>query len=59
DINNLYTRDKIAGSKKEAIKIAINAGIDMSMVPYSSDVPDGHVLLRTYGIPHTKALCVK
>ena len=34
DINNLYTRDKIAGSKKEAIKIAINAGIDMSMVPY-------------------------
>lgn len=34
DINNLYTRDKIAGSKKEAIKLAINAGIDMSMVPY-------------------------
>ncbi len=34
DINNLYTRDHIAGSKKEAIKLAINAGIDMSMVPY-------------------------
>ena len=34
DINNLYTRDKIVGSKKEAIKVAINAGIDMSMVPY-------------------------
>ncbi len=34
DINNLYTRDKIASSKKEAIKLAINAGIDMSMVPY-------------------------
>lgn len=34
DINNLYTRDKIAGSKKEAIKLAINAGIDMSMIPY-------------------------
>lgn len=34
DINNLYSRDKIAGSKKEAIKLAINAGIDMSMVPY-------------------------
>jgi beta-glucosidase len=34
DINNLYSRDHIAGSKKEAIKIAINAGIDMSMVPY-------------------------
>ena len=34
DINNLYLRDRIAGSRKEAIKIAINAGIDMSMVPY-------------------------
>lgn len=34
DINNLYVRDKIAVSKKEAIKLAINAGIDMSMVPY-------------------------
>lgn len=34
DINNLYTRDHIVSSKKEAIKVAINAGIDMSMVPY-------------------------
>lgn len=34
DINNLCTRDHIAETKKEAIKIAINAGIDMSMVPY-------------------------
>ncbi len=34
DINNLYTRDKVAASKKEAIRMAINAGIDMSMVPY-------------------------
>lgn len=34
DINNLCVRDHIAASKKEAIKIAINAGIDMSMVPY-------------------------
>lgn len=34
DINNLYTRDKVASSKKEAIEMAINAGIDMSMVPY-------------------------
>lgn len=34
DINNLYSRDHIAANKKEAIKIAINAGIDMSMDPY-------------------------
>ena len=34
DINNLYTREKVASSQKEAVKLAINAGIDMSMVPY-------------------------
>jgi len=34
DIVNLHTRDKVASSHKEAIKMAINAGIDMSMVPY-------------------------
>ena len=34
DINNLYTRDHVAKDKKEAIKMAINAGIDMSMEPY-------------------------
>ncbi len=34
DINNLYQREKVAKDKKEAIKIAINAGIDMSMDPY-------------------------
>lgn len=37
DINNLYTRDHVAASKKEAVKMAINAGIDMSMVPYEWD----------------------
>ncbi len=34
DINNLYTREYIAADKKEAIQIAINAGIDMAMEPY-------------------------
>ncbi|MGL4412026.1 MAG: glycoside hydrolase family 3 N-terminal domain-containing protein [Bacteroidales bacterium] len=34
DINNITLRDKIVPTKKEAIKLAINAGIDMSMVPY-------------------------
>lgn len=37
DINNLYTRDRIAKDKKEAIKLAINAGIDMSMDPYDAN----------------------
>ena len=34
DINNLYTREAVAADKKEAIEIAINAGIDMTMEPY-------------------------
>ncbi|GHU68417.1 glycosyl hydrolase [Bacteroidia bacterium] len=34
DIENLYRRDKIAENVKEAICIAVNAGIDLSMVPY-------------------------
>ena len=40
DINNLCVRDHIAATKKEAIKIAINAGIDMSMVPYELNFCD-------------------
>lgn len=35
DINNLFTRERVAKDKKDAIRIAINAGIDMSMDPYS------------------------
>jgi len=35
DIENLYNRDKVAQSEKEAVKMAINAGVDMSMVPYN------------------------
>lgn len=34
DINNLYTREHVAADKKEAIEMAINAGIDMAMEPY-------------------------
>ena len=37
DINNLYTRERIAKDKKDAIRIAINAGIDMAMEPYNWD----------------------
>ena len=37
DINNLYTREHVAKDKKDAIRLAINAGIDMSMDPYSVD----------------------
>ena len=49
DIDNLYNRDKIAKDKKEAIKLAINAGIDMSMDPYSLQFCD----LLLFGTPYT------
>jgi len=37
DINNLFQREHVAKDKKDAVRIAINAGIDMSMDPYSVD----------------------
>lgn len=37
DTNNLYTREMVAKDKKDALRIAINAGIDMIMEPYSCD----------------------
>jgi len=35
DIENVYRRDKMTKDVKEAIGLAINAGIDMSMIPYN------------------------
>lgn len=40
DVNNLYTREMVAKDKKDALRIAINAGIDMIMEPYSPDACD-------------------
>ncbi len=40
DINNICTRDHVAATKKDAIAMAINAGIDMSMVPYEVEFCD-------------------
>ncbi|MBN1817270.1 MAG: glycoside hydrolase family 3 C-terminal domain-containing protein [Sedimentisphaerales bacterium] len=34
DINNLWQREKVAATQREAVKMAVLAGIDMSMVPY-------------------------
>ncbi|QOJ30417.1 MAG: glycoside hydrolase family 3 C-terminal domain-containing protein [Ignavibacteriales bacterium] len=33
DIKRLYTRDRVADSPKEAVRMAVMAGVDMSMVP--------------------------
>ena len=35
DIENVYRRDHITNSIKDATKLVINAGIDMSMIPYN------------------------
>ena len=35
DIENVYRRDHITNSIKDATMLAINAGIDMSMIPYN------------------------
>lgn len=36
DIDNLWRRDHVAANKKDAIAMAINAGIDMTMDPYDT-----------------------
>lgn len=40
DIDNIWRRDHVAANKKDAIALAINAGIDMTMDPYSTDFCD-------------------
>ncbi len=35
DIIRLHTRDKLAASPREAVKLAVMAGVDMSMVPFN------------------------
>ena len=37
DIDNIWKRDHVAANKKDAIALAINAGIDMTMDPYNTD----------------------
>jgi len=50
DIENLHRRDRVAATDKEAIMLAINAGIDMSMIPYNYEVfCDGLVELVNEG----------
>lgn len=49
DIEYLYTRHKVASSYKEAVKIAVNAGIDMSMVPTTFEFSDALISLVKEG----------
>ena len=49
DIIRLYSRDKIAASPREAVKIAVLAGVDMSMVPFNFSFYDLLLDLVTRG----------
>ena len=49
DIDNLYVRDHVAADKREAVKIGINAGIDMIMDPYDPECCDVIVELARAG----------
>jgi len=67
DIKRLYTRDKLASSPKEAVKIAVMAGIDMSMVPFDFSfyelllelAKDGEVPIARIDEAVTRILTVK
>ncbi len=55
DIDNLYTREKVAVDKKDALRIGINAGIDMIMDPYDPTACDLIVeLAKEGGIPMSR-----
>ncbi len=49
DIENLYTREKVAKDRAEAVKIAVMAGVDMSMVPYDYSFYDTLIELVNAG----------
>jgi beta-glucosidase len=55
DINSLYLREKVAEDQKEAVKMAVLAGIDMSMVPYDFSFY-GHLLelVREGSVPMSR-----
>ncbi len=55
DIVMLYTVHKVAATPKEAVKIAVNAGVDMSMVPFNYEFADYLVqLVNEKEVPMTR-----
>ncbi|MBN1126986.1 MAG: glycoside hydrolase family 3 C-terminal domain-containing protein [Sedimentisphaerales bacterium] len=49
DINNLWQREKVAANQREAVKISVMAGVDMSMVPYDYSFTNHLIDLVTAG----------
>jgi beta-glucosidase len=67
DIENLYTRERVAKDRREAVEMAVMAGIDMSMVPYDYSfydtllelVRDGEVPMKRIDEAVSRILRVK
>ncbi len=67
DIENLYTREMVAKDRREAVKMAVMAGVDMSMVPYDYSfydtlielVRDGEVPMKRINEAVSRILRVK
>ncbi len=55
DIDNLHTREMVAKDQREAVKMAVMAGIDMSMVPYDYSFYDHLVdLVKSGEVPMSR-----
>ena len=55
DIDNLYKREMVARDQREAVKMAVMAGVDMSMVPYDYSFYDHLVdLVKTGEVPMSR-----
>ncbi len=55
DIKNLYLREKVAATPEEAVKMAVLAGVDMSMVPLDfSFYNDLIKLVRNNEVPESR-----
>ena len=55
DILNLYDREHIASSPKDAVRLSVMAGVDMSMVPYDfSFYNDLLALVREGAVPESR-----
>lgn len=55
DIIRLHTRDKVAASPRDAVRIAVMAGVDMSMVPFDYSFYDWLVdLVKAGDVPMTR-----
>jgi beta-glucosidase len=55
DIFRLYSRDKLAATPREAVKMAVMAGVDMSMVPFDFSFYDLLLdLVKSGEVPMTR-----